>query len=169
MKTLKTTIVNMPQPAEHVTNHSRITDHIVVGSDLCKGGSCPVHSHVFGQMHIAAEIDLETEHDEPVTPRLEAYIRLPVPDHQAPSQVQLQIGAYVMHKFVQQNKNIYVHCRNGHGRAPTFVAAYLIQYEGFDVTAAVAYVKNKRPEIHLELVQMQTLEQFQNSVRANHK
>lgn len=128
-----------------------------------------MHSHVFGQMHIAAEIDLETEHDEPVTPRLEAYIRLPVPDHQAPNQTQLYIGAYVIHKFVQQNKNIYVHCHNGHGRAPTIVAAYFIYYEGFDVTSAITHIKNKRPEIHLELAQLQALKQFQNSQRSDHK
>lgn len=150
--------------AEHVTNHSRITDHIVIGSDLCKGESCPVHSPVFRQMHIAAEIDLELEHDEPVTPKLDMYLRLPTPDHQAPSQAQLRVAVDLIQTIVRQGKNVYIHCRNGHGRAPTVVAAYFIQYEHCGVAEAVERIKSKRPEIHLEPVQMTALEEFQKMV-----
>lgn len=151
--------MNTPVP-EHVTNHSRITDHIIVGSDLCKGESCPVHSPVFRQMHIAAEIDLEIEHDEPVTPRLDMYVRLPTANQQAPSQAQLRIAVLVIHEMVGQNKNIYIHCQNGHGRAPTVVAAYFIKYEHLTVADAIAKVKSKRPEIHLEAMQIKALEKF---------
>lgn len=151
--------------AEHVTNHSKVTDHIIIGSDLCKGNSCPVHSPVFRQMHIAAEIDLELEHDEPVTPHLDLYLRLPTPDHQAPSQAQLRVAVQAIHETVQQSKNIYIHCRNGHGRAPTVVAAYFIQYEHCSVAEAVERIKSKRPEIHLELEQMAALEEFQKWYR----
>lgn len=150
---------------DHVTNHSRITDHIIIGSDLCKGTSCRVHSAVFGQMRIAAEIDLELEHDEPVTPHLEMYVRLPTPDHQAPSQAQLRIAANVIHEMVEHGKSIYVHCRNGHGRAPMAVAAYFIQYKKITVAAAIALIKTKRPEIHIEAAQITALEIFQNSLQ----
>lgn len=142
---------------DHVTNHSRITDQIIIGSDLCKGASCRVHSAVFGQMHIAAEIDLELEHDEPVTPHLEMYVRLPTPDHQAPSQAQLRIAATVIHEMVEQDKSIYVHCRNGHGRAPTVVAAYFRIYQHKTVEEAIALIKARRPEIHLEPIQVTAL------------
>lgn len=152
---------------DHVTNHSRITDYIIIGSDLCKGESCPVHSPVFRQMHVAAEIDLELEHDEPVTPHLDMYVRLPTADHEVPSQAQLRIAAHVIHEMVSQGKNIYVHCRNGHGRAPTVVAAYFIQYEKMGVLAAVERIKSKRPEIHLEQSQMMALEEFQKRCRIN--
>lgn len=76
---------------EHVTDYSQITDYIFIGSDLCKGNICPVHSEEFKKLDIHTEIDLDIEHDEPVTPYLDAYLRLPTPDHQAPTQQQLSV------------------------------------------------------------------------------
>lgn len=148
------------QNKDHVTNHSRITEHIIIGSDLCKGESCQVHSAVFAQMHIAAEIDLELERDEPVTPRLDMYMRLPTRDHEAPSQSQLRIAAQTIHEVVSQGKSIYVHCQNGHGRSPTVVAAYFIQFKQKTVGQAIALIKKQRPEIHLEPIQINALEKF---------
>ncbi len=145
---------------DHVTNHSVITSHIIIGSDLCKGESCPVHSAVFAQMHITAEIDLELEHDEPVTPHLEMYLRLPTPDHEAPSLAQLRIAAQAIHEIVRRGKNIYVHCQNGHGRSPAVVAAYLIQFKHKTVEQAIALIKNKRPEIHLNETQIKALRRY---------
>lgn len=156
------------QNTEHITNHSKITEHIIIGSDLCKGESCPVHSAVFAQMHIAAEIDLELERDEQVTPHLDMYMRLPTRDHEAPSQSQLRIAAQAIHEIVSQGKSIYVHCQNGHGRAPTVVAAYFIQYKQKTVDQAIALVKKQRPEIHLEPSQIKALEKFYGNHRNTH-
>jgi len=58
-------------------------------------------------------------------------------------------------------KKVYVHCQNGHGRAPTLVAAYLIR-QGKTPMEAIEFIKSKRPTIHLEEVQISALETFFN-------
>ena len=55
---------------------------------------------------------------------------------------------------------MYIHCKNGHGRAPTLVAAYLTT-QGMSVEEAIALIKSKRPEIHLEQSQLQAIKRFQ--------
>lgn len=148
----------------HKTDYSWITPNIIVGSDLCKGWICPVHSKEFEQLNINTEIDLELEHDEPVTPGLDIYLRLPTPDKNAPTQEQLMIASDALHRTVQEGKRTYVHCRNGHGRSPTAVAAYLIRFQKMRVYEAVALIKKKRPEIHIEKVQLEALEIFWKGV-----
>ena len=61
-------------------------------------------------------------------------------------------------------KKVYVHCQNGHGRAPTLVAAYFIK-QGKQVEDAVNLIKDKRPAIHLEEVQKQALEEFSKRIK----
>ena len=55
--------------------------------------------------------------------------------------------------------NVYVHCKNGHGRAPTLVAAYLTR-KGKPPAEAEAFIKSKRPSIHLEEAQRAALRYF---------
>lgn len=147
---------------DHTTDYSQITDYIFVGSNLCKGGVCPVHSVEFKLLNINAEINLDLEHDEQITPNLDVYLRLPTLDHTTPTQEQLHIGAFTIHKMVSQHKRVYVHCHNGHGRSPMIVAAYFIAHKNMLPADAVALVKTKRPEIHLQPVQLAALEEFSN-------
>lgn len=149
----------------HVTDYSQITPYIYIGSDLCKGWTCPVHSKEFTKLGITAEVNLEIEHGEPVAPELEAYLQLPTRDETAPSHQQLLIAADVLDRVQRAGKITYVHCKNGHGRSPTAVAAYFIRYQRMAVEEAVSTIKKKRPEIHLNNVQLAALVQFQKGVR----
>ena len=62
--------------------------------------------------------------------------------------------------MVALGKKVYVHCKNGHGRAPTLVAAYLIREHGKSVDEALEIIKAGRPTIHIEDVQREALQVF---------
>lgn len=107
---------------------------------------------------IEANISLEEERlDHPFG--VEFFLWLPVTDHTAPTEDQLDFGVMAIEQFVALNKKIYVHCKNGHGRSPTLVAAYLIK-TGKTPQEAEAFIKEKRPSMHLEDEQRQALETF---------
>ena len=53
--------------------------------------------------------------------------------------------------------------KNGHGRSPTLVAAWFIS-RGKTLAQAIALIKRKRPEIHLEKSQIAALKQFSVAV-----
>jgi dual specificity MAP kinase phosphatase len=93
------------------------------------------------------------------------YLWLPVKDHQAPTQEQLMVGVDFIDTLVSRKIKIYIHCKNGHGRSPTLVAAYLIATKGMTVDQAVKYIEKRRPSIHLEKVQYAALKKFERFVR----
>ncbi len=144
----------------HIADHSKITDLIYLGSNLCKGNSCPVHSEEFKELGVCVELNLDNERKEIPPDDIESYSWLPVVDGYAPTQIQLAIGSSIINESVRRKKVVYVHCRNGHGRGPTMVVAYLIRYEGYDVDQAIKLIKEKRPEIHIEKNQMEVLRKF---------
>lgn len=107
---------------------------------------------------INADIDLEEERQEQ-TPGVDTYLWLPVPDHQAPTDEQLDTGVTAINSLVGNNKKIYIHCKNGHGRSPTLLIAYFIS-QGMKFNKAIEKVKTKRPEIHLEEPQKIKLQNY---------
>jgi len=155
------------QPAgrndDHVFDYSKITDNIFIGSDFCKGGVCLLHADEFKRLGVSVEINLSFENNELPPKELETYLWLPVVDGYAPSEMQLLAGSSVMHAAISHGKKVYVHCRNGHGRSPALVAAYLMRYKGLSLEEAAKTIKLKRPESHLEKVQIEALTGFANS------
>lgn len=79
---------------------------------------CALHSQTLIKLGFDADIDLEENRaEEP--PRVKIYLWLPTPDSQAPTLSQLKAGVSLITAQVQANSKIYLHCKNGHGRAPT--------------------------------------------------
>lgn len=132
-----------------------ITDGIYIGTNQC----CQTHfDERLIKDGVTADISLEEERiDAPFG--VEFYIWIPVKNYAAPTRDQLEFGVSVLEQLVKMNKKVYVHCKNGHGRAPTLVAAYLIK-KGKSPEEAEAFIKSKRPTIHLEEVQRQALRDF---------
>jgi len=135
---------------------SQITENIFLGTNLC----CLTKSHIqilldFG---ITAEIDLERERQDSA-PDVEVYLWLPVTDKTAPTMNQLVSGVSLINQMTKRGKKVYVHCQYGHGRSPTMVAAYLISQDK-TVNEAIDTVKEARPEIHLEEVQIEALKNW---------
>lgn len=132
-----------------------ITDGIYIGTNQC----CQIHfDENLKKDGIEADISLEEERvDAPFG--VEFYTWIPVKNHTAPSGEQFDFGVATLEKLVSMKKKIYVHCQNGHGRAPTLVAAYLIK-NGKTVEGAIEFIKTKRPSIHLEKAQEDALRKF---------
>lgn len=144
--------------AKHVlVEFNQITDFIYLGTNLC----CTAipHIQVLLNLGIDAEINLEKEKLEEI-PDIDIYLWLPVDDHVAPTQDQLDLGVAVIDSLVKNRKKVYIHCKNGHGRSPTLLAAYFIS-QGMSVDEAIQKIKAKRPEIHLQEAQVEALNIYQ--------
>lgn len=139
-----------PQIKELEYNY--ITDGIYIGNNQC----CQTHfDEKLKQENIEADVSLEEEGvDTPFG--VQFYIWIPIKNHTTPTQEQLDFGVSVLEKLVSMKKKIYVHCQNGHGRAPTLVAAYFIK-QGKSPNEAIAFLKAKRPTMHLEETQTRAL------------
>lgn len=156
-------MLNLPPKGRndgHVFDYSQITDNIFIGSDLCQGNTCPIHGPEFESLGILVELNLSAERKETPPDGIDIYSWLPVADGYAPTQEQLDIGTAIIDEAVSQGKRVYVHCKNGHGRSPTLVAAYLIRYQGKLVDEAIGSIREKRPEIHIENSQKEALTKF---------
>lgn len=145
-------------PAKGQLDFSYITDGIYIGTNQC----CQTHfDEQLKKENIEADISLEENRiDAPFG--VQFYIWIPIKDHAAPTKEQLNFGVSTLEKFVKMEKKIYVHCKNGHGRAPTLVAAYLIK-KGKSIDEALTIIKAKRSSIHLEETQREALNEFSKS------
>ena len=76
-----------PAPAEF----SKITDSLYVGTNMC----CGTHGEKLMELGATADLDLEENRQE-LPPHVSAYLWLPVPDHTAPTQEQLDFGVSVL-------------------------------------------------------------------------
>lgn len=142
-------------PEETTFEYSIITENILLGTNLC----CQSHfSDELLSKGVTVDISLEEEHiDAPFG--VESYLWLPVVDHASPTRDQIRTGVGFITSVIGLGKKIYVHCKNGHGRGPTLVAAYLIS-TGMIAPDAMALVKEKRPSIHLESTQVSILDRY---------
>ena len=141
---------------EHgILDYNNIIDGIYIGTNMC----CQTHfEEELKKEGIVADISLEADRvDAPFG--VDFYLWLPVKDQTPPTPDQLQVGVTALQVLVKLKQKIYVHCKNGHGRAPTLVTAYLIK-KGLSVAEALALVKHQRPAVHFQKNQEQALEEF---------
>ncbi len=140
--------------------YNYIADGIYIGTNQC----CQTHfDELLLKKGISADVSLEKDRvDAPFG--VDFYAWIPAEDHTAPAPDQLEFGVSVLEKIMAMQKKVYVHCKNGHGRAPALVAAYFIK-KGQTVEEAVAFIKSKRPAIHLGEVQKQALREFAKSLK----
>jgi len=142
-------------PKTPTLEYNYITDGIYIGTNQC----CVMGlAEVLKKENITVDISLEENRlDAPFG--VDVYVWIPVIDQMAPNQDQLSFGVESIKKLVSQNRKVYVHCRNGHGRAPTLVSAYLIQ-KGYKPAEAVDFVVSKRPSVHLHKTQEEALRKY---------
>jgi len=146
-------------PQIKTLEYDYISDGIYIGTNQC----CQAHfDEKLKKEGIEADISLEEERiDTPFG--VAFYVWIPIKNHTSPTQEQLDFGISLLEKLVAMKKKIYVHCQNGHGRAPMLVAAYFIK-QGKSPDEAIAFVKTKRPSMHLENVQTEVLVEFSKRV-----
>ncbi len=152
----KTVVVQHGKPR---FEYSRITPRVFLGTDMC----CRPHfkSQLLSR-GVKADISLREKHiDAPFG--VNYFLWLPTRDRYAPSQKQLLVGATTIDSLVKQKVNVYVHCKAGHGRSPTLVAAYFI-LTGKSAKAALAFVRKHRPGIHPTRSQLKALRRFERMI-----
>lgn len=139
--------------------YNQITNEIFIGTNAC----CETHfNEELLKNGITADMSLEKEHiDQPFG--VEFFFWLPVDDECSPSEDQFTIGIAILEQCVALKRKIYVHCRHGHGRAPTMVAAYFIAH-GSTVEEAVEKIKEKRSVVHLNEEQIEELKHFREHI-----
>ena len=149
-----------PQIKELEYNY--ITDGIYIGTNQC----CQTHfDEKLKREGITSEISLEENRvDAPFG--LDMYIWIPIKNHEAPTPDQFDFAVATIEKLVNMSKKIYIHCKNGHGRAPTVMAAYLVK-KGKSTDEAIEFIKTKRPAIHLEEIQEKGLKEFSKHIKSN--
>jgi len=146
---------------DHIFDFSKITDQIYIGSDFCSGGVCKIHAEEFKNLGVGFELNLSQEENELPPKKMEVgYLWLPVLDGFAPTLAQFAIGTAAIHEAIKNGKKVYVHCKNGHARSPSMVAAYLIRYQGYTLEEALSLIKEKRSEVHIEDNQIEALRKF---------
>lgn len=133
-----------------------IDDGVYIGTNLC----CQSHfDESLLKDGVAADISMEAEQvDTPYG--VEFYVWIPVEDHKAPTQGQLEFGVSTLEKLIGMGKKIYLHCQHGHGRSPTLFAAYLIKTRNMDVEQASEFIKERRSTIHITEPQTQALQRY---------
>ncbi len=143
-------------------NYSQITDQIYVGTNFC----CDMHfAPELLAKGVTYDLSLEEERvDSPIGGA--AYLWLPIKDGYSPSEQQFAMGTAFIRAAIRSGHKVYVHCKNGHGRAPAMVAAYFVT-EGKSVSEAVVLLQERRPEIHLSESQLAGLEAFQTLIKVN--
>ncbi len=143
--------VYIPHPKHILLEYNQVTEQIYLGTNQC----CQLHfEESLLKAGIRADISLEKERlDNPLG--VDFFLWLPVADHEPSSQEQLSIGTRMLKGLVDNNIKVYVHCKRGHGRGPTLVAAYFI-LEGLSAAKAIKRVRDKR-RIHLRLGQIKVL------------
>lgn len=137
-------------------NYSKITEHIFLGTNFC----CKLHfDEELLKKGITTDISLEEESlEHPFG--VKYFLWLPTKNYHAPTQPQLLLGAVTIDLLTETGANVYIHCKSGHGRAPTLVAAYFIS-QGKTLKEAINLVKDKRPEMHLTQKQIEALKKFE--------
>jgi peptide-methionine (R)-S-oxide reductase len=148
---------------EHEIDFSYIRDGIFIGTNKC----CESHFDevLMDKEGISSDISLEEEKiDAPIGVR--SYLWLPTPDNEPPSPDNLILGVSMIDNLVRLGEKVYVHCKNGHGRAPTLVAAYFVS-KGYSPEKAEEMIKAKRPSIHLTESQKKALEGFSSEFRSS--
>jgi len=142
-------------PNGHSFDYNKITNEIYLGTNAC----CTMgFEEELLKKKIFADISLEKERvDNPEG--VDYFLWLPVVDETAPTQKQLQLGVQTIHYLVTNKVKVYIHCMNGHGRAPTLLAAYFIA-TGMGVDEAIKFIKDQRSSIHPNKIQKAALKKF---------
>lgn len=140
-------------------DYNKVTEYIYLGSNQC----CQVHfKPSLLKKGVKADISLEKERlDSPFG--VDYFLWLPVKDRTPPTPKQMLVGAKTIKDFVDNKIKVYVHCKRGHTRSPTLVAAYFI-LEGMTTTEAIKKVRLKRKVTHLTQSQIKALKRFEKNV-----
>lgn len=158
----------MPNKIVDIYNHAlgqkgfdydQVDDSVFIGTNMC----CQFG---FNKELLAKNVraDISLEEDRIDAPQgVDFFLWLPTPDHEAPTLNKLQLGVQTLEFLISRNIKVYIHCKNGHGRAPALFIAYLIK-KGMQIDDAIDYLKQKRPVVHFTENQISALKAYKSSL-----
>ena len=140
-------------------DYDQINEAVFIGTNMC----CQVgFDRELLVKNVRADISLEEFRiDAPIG--VDYFLWLPTKDHEPPSPDKLTLGVQTLEFLISKKVKVYIHCKNGHGRAPTLFIAYLVK-KGMTVDEAIKYLKAKRPTIHLSSAQLEGLNLFKQTL-----
>jgi protein-tyrosine phosphatase len=141
-------------------DYDQIDEEVFIGTNMC----CQFgFNRELLTKNVRADISLEEIRID--APRgVDYFLWLPTKDHEAPTPDKLTLGVQTLEFLISRKIKVYIHCKNGHGRAPTLFIAYLVK-KGMVVDEAIKYLKSKRPTIHFTQAQLNALNTFKNSLK----
>jgi hypothetical protein len=94
---------------------------------------------------VRACVDMKREGADPWA--FDAFLWLPTPDHEPPSQVHLRLGLAFLRECEEARMPVYVACHAGVGRSSTLVLAHLLAgpFRAAPAEAALDYLMSRRP------------------------
>jgi hypothetical protein len=78
--------------------------------------------------------------------------------------IDLAAAIEIVHRSLQSQQPIYVHCLAGIQRSPTVCIAYLCRYDGQELWDALEWVKTVRPQATPTKAQLQAIRQLMESI-----
>lgn len=125
------------------TSFDRVTDLVWMGSRI---SSFDDYRRLRGE-GIRACVDMKREGADPWG--FEAFLWLPTPDHEAPSQALLQIGLAFLRECEALGMPVFVACLAGVGRSSTLVLAHLLagRFRDEGLEAALEFLTARRPMV----------------------
>lgn len=142
-------------------DYDKITDDVFIGTNMC----CQFgFSRELLSQGVRAAISLEKERVD-VPTGADFYLWLPTEDMTAPSPDQLRLGVDTLAFFAERKIKVYIHCKNGHGRAPTLYLAYLVS-RGMPYEEALAMLTRQRPSVHPTEAQERAVRDFAAALRS---
>lgn len=134
---------------------SRVTDKIHVGGQFTSRGW-----RMLQKRGVTAGVSMRGEYDTRkagfAPPK---YLYLPTVDNHAPTLDDLQKGVEFITAEVESGGQVYIHCWEGVGRAPTMTAAYLVS-TGITPAEAWGKIKQVRPFIRPTVPQLEQIDLF---------
>jgi predicted protein tyrosine phosphatase len=125
------------------TSFDRVTDLIWMGSRIA---SFDDYRRLRAE-GIRACVDMKQEGADPWG--FEAFLWLPTPDHEAPTQVHLRIGLAFLRECEAAEMPVFVACLAGVGRSSTLVLAHLLvgRFRDGGLDEALGFLSARRPII----------------------
>ncbi|KAG6586459.1 putative dual specificity protein phosphatase DSP8, partial [Cucurbita argyrosperma subsp. sororia] len=91
------------------------------------------------------------------------HLQIPTRDYCfAPKFSDIKRAVDFIHRNASSGKTTYVHCKAGRGRSTTIVLCYLVKYKHMTPSAALEYVRSRRPRVLLAPSQWEAVQEYSN-------
>ena len=144
-----------------ILKYSKVNENLFIGMQHGKFGKIYLKIRGFKfLLNLRLEFD-----DKKENLTLDNYLHIPLKEFQAPTIDEIKDGVKFIKKSILSKKKIYIHCREGVSRAPTFACAYLIYEKNFTVEESIAEVKKNRFFINILENQISVLKDYSEMIK----